>query len=82
MSNPVKIPVHRRTEITNEVLMMIINYHMVCFTNFVIDANTKFIMGDSFFYCIIGIVFLNVIYLVVSEVKDRKYRKIPKKTKQ
>lgn len=47
-------------ETFNEVMIMIMNYHMVCFSNFNPHMEAQFAMGYSFIACIILVVVINI----------------------
>ena len=52
-----------RLEVFNEVMTMVIHYHMVCFTDFNNLAISKYYMGYSFVFCILFLVLFNLILL-------------------
>jgi len=57
-------PKRIKIEITNEVCMMIMNYHMLCFSNFNTDPMAQFYMGYSFIAFTIITVIINLVYLM------------------
>ena len=72
---PVKCKNHKRLEYINEVAVMFMNYHMVCFSGFVINDEVKFQIGDSFFYLLVLTIFVNILDLVISESGKKRSMK-------
>jgi hypothetical protein len=48
---------------------MVINYHMISFSNFNIDPYAQFTMGYSFIVFTVILVLLNLIYLMTQQMK-------------
>jgi uncharacterized paraquat-inducible protein A len=59
----------RNIEILNECCFMVINYHMISFSNFNIDPYAQFAMGYSFIVFTVLLVLLNLIYLMTQQMK-------------
>jgi len=46
-------------EIFNEAMLMCLYYHLLCFTNFVIDSETSYLMSNSFLLILGGTIVIN-----------------------
>ena len=65
-----------KIEMANELLMMILNYHFICFSDMVIDQYGKFLMGFSFIFFIGVLVFANVFNLAIEQFKEWRVNKL------
>jgi hypothetical protein len=63
-------------EIFNEIMIMMINYHMVCFSEFNLDLMAQFNMGYSFVVCILVVVFGNIMVLAIKQIKSWRRKKM------
>ena len=69
-----------RLEVINESLLMVANYHMLCFSKFNLDKMQRFNMGWSFLMLLSLIVFLNIIYVIIGQIeKVKRSRSLKKK---
>lgn len=73
----------QRLEIFNESTIMLLNYHMLCFTLFVPDLNTQFMMGYSMTGILIFIILVNMALMLYNtvqririELRRRKFIKL------
>jgi hypothetical protein len=55
-------------EIFNEIMIMIINYHMVSFSEFNLDVDMQFNMGYSLIGFIFLVVFVNIMNMVIKQI--------------
>jgi hypothetical protein len=66
-------------EIFNEVMQMILGYHMFLFTDFVIDSVTKFKLGYSFLFILGLMAAVNLGLLLKNGVTNKlKWRRLTK----
>jgi hypothetical protein len=56
-------------EICNEACFMIMNYHMITFSNFNTDPEAQFYMGYSFIVFTCFMVLINLVYLMTQQLK-------------
>ena len=56
-------------ELCNEACFMVMNYHMICFSNFNTDPNAQFYMGYSFIVFTLIQVIINLGYLMTQQMK-------------
>jgi len=49
----------RRLEALNEAMLMCLFYHLMCFTNFVVDSDTSYLMSNSFLLLLGGTIMIN-----------------------
>lgn len=54
------------------MLIMVSNYHMMCFTSFITEAEAQYTMGASLQYCIIGAIIANILKMVIALVAKAK----------
>lgn len=54
-------------ELFNEVMILVACYHLMCFSDFIIDADTQFSMGYSFVAVILVVVVVNVVVVVYKQ---------------
>lgn len=66
---PHSIVQRNRVEILNEVIIMHMNYHMICFTEYNLSPENQFIMGYSFVACILLLVLGNLTLVITNQVK-------------
>jgi len=59
-TEPFKLKVTNKLELMNEVFTMLVNYHLICFTDFVLDPKMRNFMGSSLTYIGIINIFLNI----------------------
>jgi hypothetical protein len=74
----------RRIELFNEWWIMIMNYHLIAFSDFTLIAETKFIMGYSYIANMLFVVMVNIVALVAEQIakciRRRKQKAWLKKT--
>lgn len=70
-------PIRTRIEIFNEVMIIALSYHLLCFSDFVDEPGTLHILGISYDACL-GLVLLVNIGAIIKE----RIRKIIKKRKK
>lgn len=71
---------HRaQIETFNEVMIMITNYHMVCFSNFNPEMEAQFAMGYSFITCILLVVIVNILAMAKETISNIKASKLLKR---
>lgn len=62
-------------EAHNELMIIVLCYHMFIFTNFMPQQDGKttgiFVMGNSFIFCIVEILVVNIIIIFKGFVKDQ-----------
>lgn len=61
---------HAILEIFNESLVMVVSYHMICFTLFNLEEMQRFNMGWSFLVLIGFIIITNVIYVIRGQLNQ------------
>jgi hypothetical protein len=52
-----------RTELYNEFTTLVVNYHLMCFTDFVPDVNTRELLGMSLVYVTGGNLLVNLLFV-------------------
>jgi hypothetical protein len=57
---PFKVRSENHMELFNEFSTLIVNYHLMCFTSFVPDPDTRELIGNSLVYCTGANLFINV----------------------
>ena len=62
-------------EVFNEVMTMVIHYHMVCFSEFNTTTMGQFYMGYSFVGCILLVVICNLMLLGYNQVLNFRRRR-------
>jgi hypothetical protein len=63
-----------RNEVFNEVIMMILTYHILLFTEFINEPSTRYEIGKSFLGFLALLITVNLIILVV-DVLQKYFRK-------
>jgi hypothetical protein len=63
-----------RKEVFNEVMLMILTYHMLLFTDFITDPQLQFDLGKSFIFFLYVMVGMNLTFLMKVTV-DKCLRK-------
>jgi hypothetical protein len=58
-----------RVEIFNEIMIIVMNYHMLTFTDFNLDAMGQYKMGYSFILIILVVITINILVML-----DKKYK--------
>jgi hypothetical protein len=56
-------------ELANEAMFMIMNYHLICFSNFNTSDEMQFLMGYSFVGALALTITINLVYLVTRQVE-------------
>jgi len=83
---PYEILVLNLTEMLNEGFLYISSLYMMCFTDFVTDVNTRYFVGELFFFSVIIVVGLNVSLIVfqimLGSFKKYKLNKKKKENKE
>jgi hypothetical protein len=69
-------------EIFNEIMIMIINYHMVSFSEFNLDVNMQFNMGYSLIAVIFFVVFVNIMSMVRKQLEKHKRIRVLKQNRK
>lgn len=62
-------------EIFNEWWIMIMVYHMIAFSEFVMDPWTQFVMGYSFVINIAFVIFVNLAIIALKQIKKYQERR-------
>jgi hypothetical protein len=65
-------------EIFNEVMIMIVNYHLICFSEFNMDVDMQFNMGYSLIFFIFFVVFVNIMVMVRKQFDRHKRLRVLK----
>ena len=69
-----------KIEIFNEIMIMLMNYHMACFSEFNLSIEMQFLMGYSFIACIAIMVVVNLSAMgyrqVIKLQRTREYKAI------
>jgi hypothetical protein len=60
-SNRVKL------EVFNEIMILVACYHLICFSEFIVDSDTQFNMGYSFVALIVCVIVFNVTIVVYKQ---------------
>lgn len=60
-------------ELINEVSLMMVFYHCFCWTSFVSDMNKQFLMGYSFLFFLVVMLYFNV--KNIAEITRQSYRR-------
>ena len=68
-TNPQKTTYERRMERFNEVKLIFIMYHIICFTDFLPDPETTFLVGYSCILFVVGGLIINSFTLVTAPFK-------------
>ena len=76
MAEPYKVKSHSFFERFNESFVMILNYHLLCFSGFVVDIKTRNLVGWVMVVTIGICLFINMLYIIGHAIKDAyiKYR--------
>lgn len=64
LTQPMNPKSRNKTEIFNEICVIIVIYHCICFTDFLPDANFRYNVGYSCCLCLIFNIIGNVSYLL------------------
>ena len=59
-TEPFKLRVTNKLELMNEMFTMLVNYHLICFTDFVSDPKMRNFMGSSLTYISLINILLNL----------------------
>ena len=61
-------------ETFNEFLILQLNYHLLCFTNFVTDPPTRTWIGYSFMFYTSFFIFFNIMNMLVIKFRQNKHK--------
>ena len=66
----------------NEVIVIILSYHLFCFTFFVQDLTAQYHVGTSFVFFFLVVIFVNLCFMInnvyhrcVSKKRKKRYQK-------
>ena len=76
LAEPYKVKSHSFFEKFNESFVIILNYHLLCFADFVVDTKTRNLVGWSMIVSIGICLFINMTFIIGNAIKDTyiKYR--------
>jgi hypothetical protein len=58
-----------KISVFNEIVMMLLLYHMLCFTDLLLDPLGQFYLGDSYVYIALGFMVINISIILSSSIK-------------
>ena len=73
MSHPYRDKANRRMEFFNETIIMVCLYHLCVFTDFVSDPEVRYLVGDSFIYCTVVNLTVNLLMMCRGTFKKLRY---------
>lgn len=64
-----------KLECFNEFMIIVMSYHMICFSEFNLEVDSRFVMGYSFIAFVLLIILVNLIYMIHDSVLKYRRRK-------
>jgi len=72
---PYKLPFFNKLELMNEFTVLVINYHFLCFTDFVSDLPTRIVVGFSLITATGYVIVANIGIILVDSL-TQAYKRI------
>ena len=79
---PFAVPENNNIEVVNEVILMLVMYHMICFTPFIYDLEIRYNLGFIVCFVVVMHLVVNFYFMIATSVREsRRAYKLRKHTK-